>query len=296
MKGIRGNLWVTDEADEAVRVWTSLFEDSEIGDRLTYSEAGQEIHGREPGSTMTIDFTLAGCELVVLEGGPYIQLNPSISLAVGCPTADEVDRLWAELSKDGKVLMEVDAYEWAPRYGWVQDRFGLSWQLSYPGDDAPAEKTVTPSLLFTGDVYGRAREAMEFYTSVLEDSRIDQVVPNEEADGTVLWAEFTLAGKTYTAMESGLDHDFSFNDGFSLLVLCENQEEIDHYWEALGEGNAQGPCGWLKDRFGVAWQIAPIALQEMIRDGDPDQVRRVTDCFMKMKKLELSEIEAAYRG
>ncbi len=298
MRGIRGNLWLTEGADEAVEVWTSLFENSSVGDRLTYSEAGQDIHGREPGSTMTIEFSLAGCELVALEGGPAFQLNPSISLAVSCPSAAEVDRLWAELSKDGKVLMELGAYDWAPRYGFVQDRFGLSWQLSYPGEDAPVEKSCAPNLIFTGEAYRRAQEAMEFYTATFEDSRIDQVVPNEEGEGagSVMWAEFTLAGQRFTAMESSLDHGFTFNEGFSLLVACENQAEIDRYWEALGSGGTLGPCGWLTDRFGVSWQVAPIALQQMLRDGDAEQARRVTDCFMKMQKLELAEIEAAFQG
>lgn len=296
MKRILGNLWIEEGADEAVELYTSLFDESAVGEKLTYSEAGQEIHGREPGSTMTIEFSLAGRDFVALNGGPYVRMNPSISLAVGCPSPQEVDRLWEALSPGGETLMELDEYAWAPRYGWLQDRWGFSWQISYAGSDAPDSKTVSPSFLFHGDVYRRAREAMEFWTSVFDGSRIEQVEPRPEDPDAVLWASFTLAGNTYTAMESPLEHQFEFNDGYSLLIECENQEEVDRYWEVLGEGGKYGPCGWLKDRFGISWQVAPIALQRMLREGDPDQARRVTECFMKMGKLDIAEMEAAYSG
>lgn len=298
MKGILKNIWFQEGADEAVPLYTSLFEDSSVGDRLTFTEAGQEIHGREPGSTMTINFELAGHQFIALNGGPYVVTNPSISIAVSCPSPEEVDRLWEALSPNGEALMELDAYEWAPRYGWVQDRFGLSWQLSYSGEQAPSEKTVTTSFLFNGDVYGKAREAMELWTSVFEDSEIQQSVPRPEDPDAILWAQFTLDGKTYAAMESPLEHDFQFNDGFSLLVNCESQDEIDRYWDALiADGGTPGPCGWLKDRFGVSWQVAPARLDEMLRDGTPEQARRVTDCFMKVHgKLNLEDLEAAYSG
>lgn len=288
-----------DDADGAVELYTSLFEDSSVGDRLKYTEAGQDIHGREPGSTMSIEFSLAGRDFMALNGGPYTRLNPAISLAVACPSADEVDRLHDALVTDGKTLMELGSYDWAERYCWIEDRWGLSWQITYPHENIPAEKTVAPSFLFVGDVYGRGQEALDFYTSIFDDSRIDQVVPNEQGDaaGTVLWSQFTLRGETYSLMENGDEHEFEFNDGYSLMVECESQEEIDRYWDELGKDSQKlGPCGWLKDRFGVAWQIAPVRLDEMLRDGNPDQVRRVTDCFMKMQKLDLAELETVYNG
>lgn len=296
MKGIIGNIWFQQGAAEAVELYTSLVDDSSTGTSLDYSEAGQDIHGQEPGSQMTIEFSLAGRDFTALNGGPYVKLNPSISMAVTCPTPEEVDRLWEALSPGGKTLMELGEHAWAPRYGWLEDRWGLSWQISYPGDDAPAKKTLTPSLLFAGDVYAKAREAMEFWTSVFDQSQVGQAFARPEDPDAVLWAEFTLAGEPYTAMESPLEHDFEFNDGFSLLVNCESQEEIDRYWDALiAGGGTPGPCGWLKDRFGVSWQVAPVRLSEMLRDGDPDQVRRVTDTFMKVHgKLSLPDLESAY--
>lgn len=296
MKGILGHIWFQDGVDEAVELYTSLFEESSIGDRLTYTEAGQEIHGREPGSTQTVDFTIAGRHYVALNGGPYVTLNQSISIAVTCPSRDEVDRLWQALSAGGKELIELKEHEWSPHYGWIEDRFGVSWQLNYPGEDrAPAKTEVATSFLFNGPVYRKARQAMEFWTSIFDDSAIGQVETRPEDPDAVLWGEFTLAGEKYTAMESPLEHDFQFNDGFSLLINCENQEEIDRYWDALIEGGEAGPCGWLRDRFGVSWQVAPSVLIEMLRDGTPEQAAAVTNCFMAVHgKLNIADLEAAY--
>lgn len=297
MRGIYNNLWIQDDAESAVALYTSLFEDSSVGDKLLYNEAGQEIHGQEPGTAMTINFTLAGREFIALRGGGDIRMDPSISLAVSCPSREEVDRMWEALSDGGKTIMELGEHEWSPHYGWVEDRYGLSWQLSFAGDDASAEKTVVPCFLFHGENYRRAREAMELWTSVFDDSGIEQVVNREEDPEAVLWAQFKLDGETYSIMESPLEHDFEFNYGYSLLVDCETQEEIDHYWDALIEGGQPDPCGWLRDKFGVSWQIAPAVLPEMLRDGTHEQAVRVTDCFMAVHgKLNIADLEAAYAG
>ena len=304
MRGIKGHLWMEDRIEEAVDHYVSLFPGASIDDRLFYNEAGQEIHGHEPGSPMTIDFTIAGRSLVALEGGPYVKMNPSVSLAIDCPSRAEADRMWEALSPDANVHMDLGEYEWSPHYAWLDDRFGTSWQISYGGDQAPAELTVTPVILFTGEVLGRAEEAINFWTGVFPDSGLGPIFHFEGDERRssvdkplVLWAEFTLAGEKYRVMESPQEHAFEFNDAFSFLVEVEDEAENDRYWEALSGGVSEGPCGWLKDRFGLAWQVAPIRLQEMLRDGTPEQAVRVTDCFMKMpKKLNLPELEAAFRG
>lgn len=295
MRGIYNNLWIQGDVEAAVRLYTSLFEDSSVGGELSYNEAGQDIHGQEPGTPMTIEFTLAGRDFIALRGGGDIRMNPSISLAVSCPSREEVDRLWQALSEGGKTLMELGEYDWAPYYGWVEDQWGLSWQLSYGGENALAEKTVEPSFLFHGDVYKRAREAMEHWTSVFDDSGIEEIVMREDDPDAVLWGRFKLDGETYTIMESPLEHDFEFNYGYSLLVSCESQEEVDRYWDALIEGGQPDPCGWLRDKFGVSWQIAPAILREMLRDGTPEQAVNVTNCFMKVHgKLTIRDLEEAY--
>ena len=293
------NLWFDTQAEKAVDFYTTLFNDSRRGDLTTFSSEGQEIHGKEPGSVMTVEFDLAGTRFVALNGGPLFKLTPSISFFVFCDSASEVDRLWEELSKDGMELMALGSYDWSPRYAWVMDRFGVTWQL-YQADPQPAARRVVPSLLFTGE-QPQAQAAMELYTSTFPNSRIEGVSPHA-ADGPmagmIAHGQFTLDGEVFMAMDGGPAHDFSFTEAISLLVECEDQAEIDHYWEELGKGGdpAAQQCGWLKDRYGVSWQIVPRSLSRMMIDPDRSRVERVTKAFMAMKKLDAAEIEAAYRG
>lgn len=293
------NLWFDTEAEEAVAFYTSLFPDSSRGDLTRYSGEGQEIHGQEPGSVMTVEFDLAVTRFVALNGGPHFKLNPSISFFVICDSADEVDRLWEQLSDGGMELMELGSYDWSPRYAWVLDRFGVTWQLMQ-GDLKQAGRRVVPSLLFTGE-QPQAQAAMELYTSVFPNSRIEGASPHASDGplaGMVAHGQFTLDGEVFMAMDGGPGHAFTFNEAVSLLVECEDQAEIDRFWEELGRGGdpKAHQCGWLKDSFGVSWQIVPRSLSRMMVDPDKSRVDRVTKAFMAMKKLDLAQIEAAYRG
>lgn len=148
------HLWFDDQAREAARFYTSLFQDASIGATTRYSEAGSEIHGRPTGSVMTVDFHVAGCELVALNGGPTFEFTPAISFFVTCETEAEVDALWRKLSEDGAALLPLDSYDWSERYGWVEDRYGLSWQVALGELEVVGQK-ITPSLLFVGDRLGR---------------------------------------------------------------------------------------------------------------------------------------------
>ena len=124
------SLWFDKEAEEAARLYTSLFKNSETLETSHYSEAGQEIHGQEPGSVMTVDFALDGYRFTALNGGPIFKLNPSISFFANLESAEEVNTLWEQLSEGGSVLMELQKYPFSPLYGWLADRYGLSWQIS----------------------------------------------------------------------------------------------------------------------------------------------------------------------
>ncbi|HEX7002686.1 MAG TPA: VOC family protein [Trueperaceae bacterium] len=293
------HLWFDEQAEEAVAFYTSVFPDARRGTETRYSEEGREIHGRPPGSVMTVEFELAGTRFMALNGGPHFRFNPSISFFVHCDSIGEVDRLWAQLSEGGVALMELDSYDWSDRYGWVQDRFGVSWQVMHTVAQQRRRRLV-PSLLFTGEE-PQAQAAMELYTEVFPDSRIEATFPHPAGgplEGMIAHAQFTLFGEPFVAMDGGAVHPFTFNEAISLLVECEDQDEIDRYWERLGEGGdprAQ-QCGWLKDRFGVSWQIAPRALGRMLVDPDRSKVDRVIRAFMPMKKLDLAQLEAAYRG
>jgi predicted 3-demethylubiquinone-9 3-methyltransferase (glyoxalase superfamily) len=150
---------------------------------------------------------------------------------------------------------------------------------------------LTPCLWF--DTEGE--EAAEFYTSVFPDSRIVEVTrygsagPREE--GTVMTVDFELDGQPFVALNGG--PDFTFNEAISFQVSCKDQDEVDTFWDTLSEGGEEGPCGWLKDRFGVSWQIVPTALPELLGDPDREKAQRVMQAMLSMKKIEIDELERA---
>lgn len=266
------------------------FDGNAIQAAQLYSEAfmNTKITTENP---MVVTFDLAGQNFMCLNGGPDFKPNPSISFYVLCETFDEVDSAWNKLIDGGNALMPLEKYEWSKRYGWVQDRFGVSWQLSY-GKISDVGQKVSPSFLFTGKQAGNAKSAMEYYTSLFEDSKICQVIeytkddPDEE--GYVKFSHFNLFNQVFIAMDSSMPHNFQFNEGISLVVSCEDQKEIDHLWDKLTADGQEGNCGWLKDQFGVSWQIVPTILGDLM--SEPEKAEQVTKAFMKMKKLDIKEL------
>jgi predicted 3-demethylubiquinone-9 3-methyltransferase (glyoxalase superfamily) len=150
---------------------------------------------------------------------------------------------------------------------------------------------ITPCLWF--DTQGE--EAAAFYTSVFDNSRVLQVTRYGSAgprpEGTVMTVDFELDGQPFVALNGG--PEFTFNEALSLQVSCESQAEVDHFWTKLSEGGEEGPCGWLKDRYGLSWQIVPTALQELVSDPDPERSQRAIKAMLGMKKLDIAELEAA---
>ena len=293
------HLWFDNQAEEAAKFYTSLFDDSSVGRIARYTEEGQEIHGQPAGSVVTVEFEIAGSSMIALNGGPNFSFNPSISFFVVCETEPEIDALWNALSEGGGALMPLQKYDWSEKYGWVGDRFGVTWQLSL-GNLSDVGQKITPSLLFVGDQHGRAEEAVKFYTSVFKNSDIAGILrygPGEDdAEGTVKHAQFTLDGEVFMAMDSGYDHGFAFNEAISLLIQCEDQQEVDYFWNRLTQGGEIQQCGWLKDKFGVSWQVSPRELGDMIHDPDESKVARVTRAFLQMKKFDLKALRAAFEG
>jgi predicted 3-demethylubiquinone-9 3-methyltransferase (glyoxalase superfamily) len=269
---------------------------------MRYGKAGFEVHHQPEGRVMSIEFELGGQSFLGLNGGPIFKFTPAVSFLIACETKDEVKALWEKLSAGGKALMELGEYPFSEKYGWTEDRFGLSWQvMSTTG--RPVTQKITPTLMYVGGVAGRAEEALNLYISIFPDSKVDHVMRygKEEApdkEGTIRHAGFTLAGQEFAAMDSAWEHLFTFNEAISLLVSCETQAEIDHYWDKLtagGDPEAQ-QCGWLKDKFGVSWQITPAVLGVMLRDPDRDKVERVIAAFLKMKKFDIAELKRAFEG
>ncbi len=289
------SLWFDREAEEAALFYTSLFKNSQIRETARYTEAGQEVHRQQPGSVMTVDFELDGYAFTALNGGPAFKFNPSISFFANCRTTEEVDNLWNELVEGGSVLMPLQAYPFSKHYGWLEDRYGLSWQISLAEGWTAS---IIPSLMFVGDRAGQAEEAIDLYTSVFSDSKVGDlfrysVGQEPDKEGTVAYGPFALAGQDFAAMDSAQAHDFSFNEAISFVVNCEDQGELDYFWDALSAVPESEQCGWLKDRYGVSWQIVPTVLYELMSDPDREKSDRVMEAMLKMKKLDVAGLKAA---
>ncbi len=295
------NLWFDRQAEEAAGFYTALFARSRTGRAARASKAGFEIHGIPEGTLLNVEFEIAGQRFIAINGGPIFKFTPAVSYLVACDTKEQVDAIWARLSQGGAALMELGEYPFSGRYGWTQDRFGVSWQVMLMGD-RPARQLITPTLMFVGEQAGRAEAAIGLYTSLFNGSALGDISrygPGEEPDtaGSIRHASFTIEGQEFAAMDSAHQHEFSFSEANSFLVECETQNEIDYYWDQLTAGGGQeGMCGWLKDRFGVSWQVAPAVLAEMLRDGDTQKVERVTNAFLAMQKFDLAALRRAYEG
>lgn len=293
MQGITPHLWFDTEAVEAARFYCETVPGSRVTSVVTLPDTPS-------GDVDTVAFELFGQPFMAISAGPLFRFNPSVSFAIACETAEEVDRYWQRLSAGGSVLMELGSYSFSDRYGWTTDRYGLSWQVSLTSDGEVGQR-ITPSLLFVGEVCGRAQEATRFYTSVFPDSAVDTLVPYgsdaaPNAEGDVMYASLRLAGQQFAAMDSALDHDFGFNEAISFLVNCDDQDELDSYADALSAVPEAEQCGWVKDRFGLSWQISPANLDRMMTEGSDEQVARVTEAFLAMKRLDLAELRRAYEG
>jgi predicted 3-demethylubiquinone-9 3-methyltransferase (glyoxalase superfamily) len=277
-KSIYPCLWFNGNAKEAAALYCSVFENSKINSE----------------NNVVVELELSGRRFIGLNGGPLFTKNPSVSFLVVYETEEEINEAWAKLSEGGMPLMPLDKYDFSKRYGWIQDRYGASWQL-YFGNMKDVGQKITPTLMFTGEQNGRAKEAIGFYTSVFPDSSISGIMEYTEEDpdttGNVKHAQFILDGHVFMAMESSLEHHFTFNEGISFVVECETQKEIDYFWNALSVGGSEGQCGWLKDQFGVSWQIVPAVLKELM--SDPERSKRVMDVFMKMKKFDIEKLPQA---
>ena len=290
MEKINPFLWFNTQAEEAAKHYVSIFDNSRIVRTDRYGDAGPG----PKGAVFTVDFQLEGQTFIALNGGPEFNFTPAISFFVTCRTEKEVDAAWGKLVEGGKVMMPLQKYPFSEKFGWVADRYGVTWQLNLTG----GEKRITPFLMFVGKQHGKTEEAMKFYVSLFKDSKIEQVerygpgMP--EPEGMVMHARFVLAGQQFMAMESGGPHDFTFTPALSLFVNCATQGEVDELWEKLSDGGRKDQCGWLQDRYGVTWQIVPVGLRELVQGKDAARSRRAMEAMMKMGKLDIKVVQQAY--
>lgn len=291
-------LWFDDQAEAAADFYTRTFPSDRVIAVSRYPESSDNPSGKPRGSVLTVEFEVADLRFTALNGGPLFKLNPSISFFAHVDSAEQADRLFEALAEGGTVLMPLDAYPWSERYGWVQDRFGVSWQV-IAGRRPKSGALIAPCLMFSGAQHGKAEQAIQTYTRIFPDSRVETLeryAAGEGPEGTIKHGRFVLAGQDMVAMDSHIEHAFGFNEALSLQVMCKDQAEIDRYWEALSEGGEKGPCGWLKDRFGVSWQVVPAGIAEWLTSPDTAARDRAFQALMGMTKPDVAGLQAAFRG
>jgi predicted 3-demethylubiquinone-9 3-methyltransferase (glyoxalase superfamily) len=291
-------LWFDDQAEAAAGFYSRTFPGGRVGAVARYPERGDNPSGKPPGSVLEVDFEIAGQRFTALNGGPIFKINPSVSFFVQCDSPDDARRLFGALSEGGQVLMPLDKYPWSALYGWTADRYGVTWQI-ITGRPPGSTATIVPCLMFVGPQHGRAGAAIEAYTHIFPASRVDRVEKygaGEGPEGTIKHGRFVLDGQPMVAMDSHAAHDFTFNEGLSLQVMCKDQAEIDRYWDALAEGGQTSMCGWLKDRFGLSWQVVPSSIASWMSSKDTAARDRAFNAVMRMTKLDIAKIQAAFDG
>jgi predicted 3-demethylubiquinone-9 3-methyltransferase (glyoxalase superfamily) len=238
---------------------------------------------------MVVNFEIWGKKMMGLNGGPMFKVNPSISIFVNCKTVEQTNAIYNGLADGGEPLMAIGKYDWSERYGWIKDKYGVTWQIMVSN-----EEKICPALLFTGDKFGKAEDALKFYTAVFDNSSIDnlQLYPDQTPfAGKVLFSESKLNNYNLIAMDGPGEHAFTFNEALSFVVTCDTQDEIDYYWNKLTEGGQESRCGWLKDQFGISWQIVPAILGQLMTD--PEKAPRVMQAFMQMTKFDIEKLKQA---
>ena len=268
-------LWFDGQAKAAAQFYCSIFPDSNII---------QE-------SPMVVNWVLNGKRFMGLNGGPMFQLNASISVFANFDNQANLDAAWNQLIEGGSALMPIDKYPWSERYGWLKDKFGLTWQLMLSDNNL-----LLPSMLFSNTQFGNAQSAMQLYHSIFPSSGIDITElygpENPDQAGKLMFGQMHVMNNPLILMDGPGDHYFQFNEAFSFVVECANQAEIDQYWNSLiADGGQESMCGWLKDRFGVSWQIIPTALSKLMSHSNNGQ--KVMEALLKMRKLVIADLEAA---
>ena len=272
-------LWFDGKAKEAAHFYKDVFGDVDI-----LSE-----------NPMAVVYNIYGRRFMNLNGGPGYPINPSISFFISIETEVEMDAIWEKLMTDGKVLMPLNKYPWSDKYGWCADKYGVNWQLML---GHKSRTKVMPNLLFTGAQNGKAKPAIDYYSNLFTNSNTIQIDAYQKGEpdieGHIKYAQFELNDFSFGAMDSSAPHQFSFNEGVSFIITVDTQEEIDYYWNYLVADGAPGRCGWLKDKFGVSWQIVPSILGKLMTN--PASAPKATYAFLQMSKFIIADLEKAVEG
>lgn len=297
MQKITPHLWFDKQARESAEFYVRIFPESKITNINT-------IHNTPSGDCDVVSFHLWGHDFQSISAGPYFKLNPSISFMVNFdPSQDtqavaRIDEIWNKLIEGGKILMPLMEYPFSKRYGWVEDKYGVSWQLILTNPEGEPRPTIMTSFLFAEEACGKAEAATDYYISVFENAKrgaLTRYGAGREPDkeGTIMFTDFMLNGQWFVAMDSAYKHGFTFNEAVSLIVHCDTQEEIDYFWSKLSAVTASEQCGWCKDQFGVSWQITPSHMDELMKGEDAAATQRKTQAMLQMKKIDIEGLKNA---
>lgn len=307
MQKVVPHLWFDKEAVEAAQFYTSIFPESRVTSTTRFEDTPS-------GDGDLVLFEIWNQKFWAISAGPLFKFNPSISFMMNFDpllfgssenpaqaAREKLDEVWNALADGGSVLMPIDKYPFSERYGWVSDKYGLSWQLILTNPEGDPRPPIVPSMMFVGEQCGRAEEAINFYASVFENVKTGVIHRYPEGmspdkAGTVMFADFQLEGSWFAAMDSAHEHKFAFNEAVSLLVNCDDQQEVDYLTAKLSAVPEAEQCGWVKDKFGVSWQISPTILEEIFVNGSREQINRVTQALLPMKKLDIAALKRAFTG
>ena len=291
------SFWCNANAEEAAQFYAAAIPGAGVGSIVRYPTEGLlDFQKPMAGQPLTVDVELPGLRVSLINAGPEFRPNPSVGLmatfepsAYGSVEAAgaALDAVHDALIDGGSTLMPLDAYPFAPRYAWVEDRFGVSWQLMVgrsaegaPHDaptsdadasvaDSAAQPTVIPALMFCGDAQNRCTEATDLYVRTLPGSRVIARHTYPQATGpatadSVMFSLVELTGQPVAAMDSGVEQSFTFTEGGSLIARADGQAQLDAWWAALSSVPESEQCGWCKDAHGLSWQIVPANLDELM--------------------------------
>ncbi|MEN9700658.1 MAG: 2-polyprenyl-6-hydroxyphenol methylase [Bacteroidota bacterium] len=237
-------------------------------------------------------YTLYDQALMHLNHAADDLINPSFSFFINLEDKQQLQTLFTQLSDGGKVLMPFQAYPWSEAYGWCADAFGVNWQLMYT---EKSSAVLVPNFMFTQAHAGKVSQAHAQYLSIFKDAEVILKSTYAESGADlpdyVSYSQFRIANQLLCASESSHAHEFVFNDGASIVLHVDTQDEIDYYWDQLTKGGKPGRCGWLVDAFGISWQVVPKQLSRYM--SDPITAPKVSYAFMQMSKLNIAALEAA---
>jgi len=292
------NLWFAGNAGEAGSFYSAALPWTTAHVAMRYPDELPDFQKGLEGEPVVVELDVAGFRVTMINSDDTVRPTPSISFMLNFDPllfdgdADAaraaLDETWAALSDGGQALMPLGAYPFSPHYGWVQDRYGVSWQLMLTDPTGEPRPFVIMQIMFSGDAQNRAREAVDFYMSLFDDTAFGTVVEYPEASGTaavgsVMFGEFRVGGQWFSFMDSNVEHQFGFTPGVSLEIRCADQAEIDHFWDALSAVPDAEQCGWLVDRYGVSWQVVPENMGELL--AKPGAYQRM----LGMKKLVIAD-------